>query len=369
MAAAKSKTPDKSRILTRLIKLLKKEFGGLPKREQLPVLEAMVFSVCFENSSYEAADAAFERLKGDFFDWNEVRVSTISELEPVFEGVHEPEWCAMRVRYLLYYVFDHQFSYDFDGIKKKSFDLAFKQVSKIKHLTPFCRNYMLQKCLGTHVIPVDDKMVRTAIWLGLVPVGAGEDSGAELLKGFIRKADTPEFIWLLKSLSVSKHGESVLEMSPKGDHPELTFEVADAENRLKDLLSGRTRKRLQSAKRSAEKKAAAEQAAKAAEKEAKKRAAARAKAKAEKAAAARTAPKKKTTKSKPTVKKKTAAKASAKKKSAVKKKTVPKSATKKKTAAKSTAAAKKKAAKKKASKKKTVKKKTVKKKTVKKKRR
>ena len=368
MAAAKSKTPDKSKVLTRLIKLLKKEFGGLPKREQLPVLEAMVFSVCLENSSYESADAAFGRLKGDFFDWNEVRVSTISELEPVFEGVHEPEWCAMRVRYLLYYVFDHQFSYDFDGIKKKSFDLAFKQVSKIKHLTSFCRNYMLQKCLGTHVIPVDDKMVRTAIWLGLVPVGADEDSGAELLKGFIRKADAPEFIWLLKSLSVSKHGESVLEMSPKGDHPELTFEVTDAEDRLKDLLSGRARKRLQSAKRSAEKKAVAEQAAKAAEKEAKKRAAARAKAKAEKAekaaAAARTAAEKKTTKSKPAVKKKTAAKASA-----VKKKTVSKSAAKKKTAAKSTAAAKKKAVKKKAVKKKTVKKKTVKKKTVKKKRR
>ncbi|MGZ0172999.1 MAG: hypothetical protein ACKVHE_25980 [Planctomycetales bacterium] len=343
MAAAKSKTPDKSKILARLLKLLKKEFGGLPRREQLPVLEAMVFSACLENSTYEAADAAFGRLKNDFFDWNEVRVSTISELEPVFEDVHEPEWCAMRVRYLLYYVFDHQFSYDFDGIKKKSFELAFKQVSKIKHLTRFCRNYMLQKCLGTHVIPVDDKMVRTAIWLGLIPVGADEDSGPELLKGFIRKADSPEFIWLLKSLSVSKHGESVLEMSPKGDHPELEFDIADAEDRLKDVLSGRARKRMQSAKRTAEKKAEAEQAAKAAEKEAKKKAAARNKAKAEKAAAAaksasktvaktKTKPAaatKKKTAAKPPVKKKTAAKSAAKQKTAVKKKTASKSAAKK----------------------------------------
>jgi hypothetical protein len=343
MAAAKSKTPDKSKILTRLLKVLKKEFGGLPKREQLPVLESMVFSACLENSSYEAADAAFGRLKGDFFDWNEVRVSTISELEPVFEGVHEPEWCAMRVRYLLYYVFDHQFSYDFDGIRKKSFDLAFKQVSKIKHLTPFCRNYMLQKCLGTHVIPVDDKMVRTAIWLGLVPVGADEDSGAELLKGFIRKTDAPEVIWLLKSLSVSKHGESVLEMCPKGDHPELEFDIADAEERLKDLLSGRARKRLLSAKRSAEKKAEVEEEARAAEKEAKKRVAAKTKANAEKAAAAgaKTAPKKKTTtgKSEPAVKKKTAVKTKTATKSTVKKKTAVKktdvkTAAKKKTAKK-----------------------------------
>ena len=356
MAAAKSKTPDKSKVLARLLKLLKKEFGGLPKREQLPVLEAMVFSACLENSSYEAADAAFARLKGDFFDWNEVRVSTISELEPVFEGVHEPEWCAMRVRYLLYYVFDHQFSYDFDGIKKKPFDLAFKQVSKIKHLTHFCRNYLLQKCLGTHVIPVDDKMIRTAIWLGLVPVGADEDSGAELLKGFIRKADAAEFIWLLKSLSVSRHGESVLEMSPKGDHPELEFGLEDAEERLKDVLSGRARKRLQSARRTAEKKAEAEKATKAAEKEAKKRAAARNKAKAEKeaatakAAALKAAARKKVAESKSATKKKTATKSPAKTKTAAKKKTATKSATKKKTTTK----------------KKTVKKKTVKKKTVKK---
>ena len=319
MAAVKSKTPDKSKVLARLLKLLKKEFGGLPKREQLPVLESMVFSACLENSSYEAADAAFGRLKNDFFDWNEVRVSTISELEPVFEGVHEPEWCAMRVRYLLYYVFDHQFSYDFDGIKKKPFELAFKQVSKIKHLTPFCRNYMLQKCLGNHVIPVDYKMVRTAIWLGLIPVGADEDSGAELLKGFIRKADAPEFIWLLKSLSVSRHGESILEMSPKGDDPELEFDLGDAEERLNDVLSGRARKRLQSAKRSADKKAEEELAAK------------------KKAASAKAAARKTNTKKKqsetPPVKKKTAG-ASAKKKTATKSSAKKKTATKKKTAVK-----------------------------------
>jgi hypothetical protein len=354
MVAAKSKTPDKSKVLGRLLKLLKKEFGGTPKREQLPVLEAMVFSACLENSSYEAADAAFGRLKGDFFDWNEVRVSTISELEPVFEGVYEPEWCAMRVRYLLYYVFDHQYSYDFDGIKKKPFDLAFKQVSKIKHLTQFCRNYLLQKCLGSHVIPVDDKMIRTAIWLGLVPVGADEVSGAELIKRFIRKADAAEFFWFLKSLSVSRNGEAILEMSPRGDDPDLQFDLDDAEDRLKDVLSGRARKRLQAAKRVAEKKAEEEQAARAAKSAARKKAAARSKAAAEKAAdAAKAAATKKTATPKSTAKKKTAVKSkTATPKSAAKKKTAVKSKTAvKKSAAKKTTAVKKKTAGKKTGKK------------------
>lgn len=324
MAAAKSKTSDKSKVLARLLKILKKEFGAPPRREQLPVLESMVFSVCLENTSYDAADAAFGRLRDDFFDWNEVRVSTISELEPVFEGVYEPEWCAMRVRYLLYYVFDHQYSYDFDGIKKKPFDLAYKQVSKIKHLTPFCRNYLLQKCLGSHVIPVDEKMTRTAVWLGLIPVGADEESGAELLKGQVRKSDAAEFLWLLKSLSVSRHGESILEMSPKGDHPELEFDLSDAEDRLSDVLSGRARKRLQSARRSAEKK------------EEERKAAARAK---RKAKAGKSATKKKTASgASASVKKKTATKKkTAVKKKTAKKKTVKKKTTKKKTAKKKTA--------------------------------
>ncbi|MDA0282180.1 MAG: hypothetical protein O3B86_02390 [Planctomycetota bacterium] len=331
MVAAKSKTPDKSKVLVRLLKLLKKEFGGLPKREQLPVLEAVVFSACLENSSYDAADAAFGRLKGDFFDWNEVRVSTISELEPVFEGVYEPEWCAMRVRYLLYYVFDHQYSYDFDGIRKKPFELAYKQVSKIKHLTPFCRNYLLQKCLGTHVIPVDEKMVRTAIWLGLVPVGADEVSAAELLKGIIRKADGAEFFWLLKSLSVSRNGEAILEMAPKGDHPELQFDLDDAEERL-NVLSGRARKRLQASKRASDKKEEAEHAVKVAKKAARIEAAAAAKKASGLSVTGST--KLEGTPKKSTTKKKTAAKKSTAKPKAVVKKTAKKKTAKKKTAKK-----------------------------------
>lgn len=341
MAAAKSKTVDKSKIIAKLVKRLKKEFGATPKREQLPVLESMVFSVCLENSTYEAADAAFDRLKTEFFDWNEIRVSTITDLEPVFEGVHEPEWCAMRVRYLLYYVFDHQFSYDFDGLKKKPMELSQKQLSKIKHLTPFSRNYIVQKSLGSHIIPVDDRMTRTAVWLGLIPVGADEENAAELLKGIIRKVDGPEFFWLLKSLSVSKNADVIQELSPSGDHPDLQFDLADAESRLDDVLSGRARKRLAAQKRSAEKKAEAEKTARAAKKK----------------AAARAAAKKAAIKKKTTTKKKTAAR---KKSTVAKKKTARKTTTKSAVAKKKTATAKK-TSRKTATKKKATKKKTSKK--------
>lgn len=322
MAAKQSKTVDRQKILTKLTRQLKKEHGGLPrKRASLSVLETMLFAVCLEDASYEAAQTAFDRLKSDFFDWNEVRVSTITELEPTFEGLPDPARRAMRVRYLLYYVFDHQYSYDFESLKRKPLELVNKQLGKIKHLTPFAQNYLLQNSLGTHVLPLDNRMLKVAIFLGLVPPRASVSSAPELLKAQVRKADGVEFAWLLKSASVSSKADILLEMDDVGDGAEL----ADSEARLADLQSGRLKRRIQSARLAAKRKA--EEAAKA--KAAAKKAAA---AKAKKKAARDEAAKKKTPKKK-AVKKKAARKA-AKKKTAASKKAAAKKATKKKAAKK-----------------------------------
>ncbi len=258
MAAAKSKSKssaaDRQKIVTRLLKQLKKEFGGLPKYEQLPVLEAMIFATCLEDAIFEAAQAAFDRLTGDFFDWNEVRVSTISELEPVFDGLPEPALRAHRVRGILHYVFDYQYSYDFDAIRRKTMELAQKQLTKIKYLTPFARNWLLQTTLGNHVVPADGHMIRCSVWLGLVPPGSGDDTAADALKSYTRKADGLEFTWLVKSLSVSPKAQFILDMdlSPKGIE-DTDCSLATANDRLIDVLSGRAKRRHAAQDRAAKK--------------------------------------------------------------------------------------------------------------------
>lgn len=246
MAAAKTKTVDRQDVIARLTKSLKKEFGTAPKREATPVLEMMVFALCLEDSGFEAARTVVERLKKNFFDWNEIRVSTISELEPVFAGLHQPEWRAFRVRGLLYYVFDHQYSYDFDAIKKKTQELAQKQLQKIKHLTPFVRNYLLQSMMGNHIIPVDQKMIRLAVWLGLLPFGIDPEGAADTLKSLVRKSEGPEFFWLLKSVSVCEKA------IPVADHPGFDIPADEAletaDSRLTDLLAGKAARLIELAK-------------------------------------------------------------------------------------------------------------------------
>jgi hypothetical protein len=311
---AKSKSVDRPKIVARLMKLLKKEFGGLPKRESLPCLETMVYGICLENSTFEAADAAYERLTSEFFDWNEIRVSTVTELEPVFEGLSEPHWRAQRIRHLLYYVFDHQYSWDFDGLKRKKLDLTTKQLSKIKYLPPFVCHYLMLVSLGTHALPVDDRMVKAAVWTGILPAGCDEESGAELLKSFIRKADCLEFFWYLKSLSVSPKAAFLEDWKPSIDEPGA--DISDAEERVGLILSG-------SAKRSAAASARKETVKKTVAAAAKKPAVAAKKTTASKAKKKTASPPKKTTATK--AKKKTAAKAKKKTSAKPKKKTTTRS--------------------------------------------
>jgi hypothetical protein len=363
--AAKAKPVDKPKILSKVLRQLKKEFGGLPKRPATSVLETVLFGVCLENATYEQAQTAFDRLRNDFFDWNEIRVSTITELLPVFDGLPEPEKKAHRIRALLYYVFDHQYSYDFESLKKKPLDLAQKQLSKIKHMTPFLRHYLLQLAMGTHTIPCDNRMLDVSVFLGLLPYGANTEDAAEGLKALVRKADGTELFWLLKNLSASTKANFFDGFDFESEE-DMTF--GNAFERLSDILSGKAKRRAARQKAEAAKvQAKADAEAKATEKAAKRRAAAQARAaekarieaeeqaeaervaaEKEKAALARAALKKKNAAAKKTATKKTvkapkkAARKTAAKKSvrATSKKTV------KKKTAKKTKAASRKAAKK-----------------------
>ena len=368
---AKAKTIDKAKIISKIIRQLKKEFGALPKRQPTSVLETVLFGICLENATYDQAQLAFDRLSNDFFDWNEIRVSTITELLPVFDGLTEPEKKAHRIRALLYYVFDHEYSYNFDSIKKKPLELVQKQLSKIKHMTPFLRNYLLQLAMGTHVIPCDDRMVDFIVYLGLLPYGANPDDAAVALKTFVKKADGHELFWLLKNVSACTKANFFEGFNFESEE-EMTFENASA--RLDDVFNGKAKRRAGRLRAEAVKAAAkAAEEAKATERAEKRRATARiravAKAEAEAQAEAEriAAEKEKEAKAKARAAQRKKTVKAPKKTVKAPKKTVkaPKKAAKK-TVKAPKKAAKKTAAKKTASKKPTAKKKTAKAKTAKK---
>ena len=58
------------------------------------VMEHLLFACCLEDARYEAAEEAFAALKHTFFDWNEVRVTSISELSEVMACLPDPRAAA-----------------------------------------------------------------------------------------------------------------------------------------------------------------------------------------------------------------------------------------------------------------------------------
>jgi hypothetical protein len=199
----KAKSVDKLTLGKKLVSVLKKRYHQPVPKHERPVLETLLYAVCLEDASGAQADTAYERLWSAFHDLNELRVSSITELAThVFEGMPDPDWRAHRIRNILQYVFEKHFEFALEGLRRKTLELATKQLFKIRDLSPFVRNYALQTALETHVVPVDRLMTNASIWLGLVPASESPEQAAETLKSTVRKVDVPVFAHYLRCVAV-----------------------------------------------------------------------------------------------------------------------------------------------------------------------
>lgn len=202
-AASRTKTSNKQAVCKKLTTLLKKRYKkrSAPRNDR-PILETILFAICLENTSEEGAEAALERLLHSFHDLNEIRVSSISELASVFGEFDDAEWRALRVRSTLHYVFERYFSFDLEGLRRQNLEQAQAQLDEISDLSFFVRAYTLQAGLDAHVVPLDEAMLRSTVWLGLTPPDTSIEEAADGLKSVLRKSEAPLFCALLRRLAV-----------------------------------------------------------------------------------------------------------------------------------------------------------------------
>ncbi len=202
--AARAKTADRQSVLKKLLPLLKKHYKVAVSKLDRPVMETMLYAVCLENASVEEADRAYARLFELFPDLNEARVSSISELEPVFDGLDDRDWRGFRARSVLQYVFEKSFNFELESLKKKTLELAAKQLGKIRHLSPFIRTFTLQQAVGAHLLPIDDAAARLLVWLGLATADQSSEDIGESLKAVVRKAEALPFLFSIRCLAADR---------------------------------------------------------------------------------------------------------------------------------------------------------------------
>ncbi len=235
VTASKLKNSEKQAICKKITAVLKKRYGGTIPKIDLPVMESLIFAICLEDETFERAREYYDRLFDAFHDLNEIRVSSIGELEAAFQGISHPEWRALRVRNVLQYVFEKHYVFDFESLRKKTIDLATRQLGKIPHLSHFARNWVIQNSLGGHLLPLDHTMRDAAVWLGLVESTQNEHDASESLKAVIRKPETPLFASLLKSLAIDPQVRPEIAAALKKSKTE--FDATTAVARLPELFA------------------------------------------------------------------------------------------------------------------------------------
>ncbi len=129
-------TQSKAQLLNEVHTLLKKRYK--PKAEQvggrMSVLEAVVYGICHEGTTREQANQAISRFKDGFFDWNEVRVSTIEEIEEALAGINETEPRAQKIRRFLRQLFERTYGFTLEAVVKKSLKDAIKALQDYEAL-------------------------------------------------------------------------------------------------------------------------------------------------------------------------------------------------------------------------------------------
>jgi endonuclease-3 len=168
-----STTTNKQRVLQHLCAAVGKAARhGEP--EHRPVLEQFLYGICREGVTRELADRAYRNLRDNYFDWNEVRVSSPRELAESMDCLPDAEGRGQRVIDFLQEVFETTFSFDLDSLQKKGAKLAAKQLSRYQAANDYVVSSVVQHSLGGHAIPLDNASLRVLRRLAVIDSDAGD---------------------------------------------------------------------------------------------------------------------------------------------------------------------------------------------------
>jgi endonuclease-3 len=192
---------NKQRLLNQLFSALSKRYGT-GGDDARPVLEQFIYGICREGTTRERADRAFKALQERFFDWNEIRVSSVRELEEALSDLPDAEVRAERLIRFLQEVFEKRFCFDLEDLHKKGLKVAAKQLSCYEAANDYVGAWVVQHSLGGHAIPVDPPTLRTVRRLGLIENGHDDpESLRASLEHLVPKARGPLFVDLVSRLA------------------------------------------------------------------------------------------------------------------------------------------------------------------------
>ena len=251
---------NRATLIGKLQTALKKHYKPAPAQPTRPLLEHVLYASLLEDAPAELADEGMAKCEQEFFDWNEVRVTTVTELAQVLSRLPDSVKAAQRMKSNLQGIFEEFYTFDLDHLKKENLGKAVNKFEKMAGMTPFVLSYTIQHGLGGHSIPIDYSAMVILLSTGIASQPEAASGKVPGLERAIPKSKGIEFSGLLHQAAVDlnkntkdKQARSMLDAVSKG-----------SSTRLDEWLASRKAAKKRAIKRKVEEKAAAEAAAKAA---------------------------------------------------------------------------------------------------------
>jgi hypothetical protein len=247
-------------LIGKLQTALKKYYKPLPAQPTRPLLEHVLYGSLLEDAPAELADEGMAKCEQEFFDWNEVRVTTVTELSQVLSRLEDPVKAARRLKSNLQAIFEEFYTFDLDHMKKDNLGKAVNKFDRMPGMTPFVLSYTVQHGLGGHSIPTDYSAMVILLTTEIASQPEAMSGKVPGLERAIPKNKGIEFAGLLHQAAVAlkkdtkdKKARTMLDAVNKG-----------SSKRLDEWLASKKAAKKRAVKRKAEEKIAAEAEAKSA---------------------------------------------------------------------------------------------------------
>jgi endonuclease III len=228
---------NRANQISKVIKVTKKHYKPAQLRQDRGVLEHLLFACCLENSNHDDAEKVFETLSQSYFDWNEVRVTSIRELSEVMKPLNDPEPSATRLKRVLQSLFESHYSFDLEPMRKQNIGQAVKQLEKYKGASSFTVAYVTQNALGGHSVPINGGLLQAMLSVGVISESEAAKNTVPGLERAVPKTQGFEIGSLLHQLGVELH------RSPYG--PAIRKLLLEIEPSCKDKLPKRPSKKVE----------------------------------------------------------------------------------------------------------------------------
>ena len=168
---------DRVRRLERLRRLLRKRFGDVPVANVTHPVEHALRAILSEEAASAETEAALERLRRAFVDWNDLRVSRPREIREAL-GADFPRagQKARVIPRLLDQVFKQYNSMVWDFIEPMSKTEVRTFFERLEEVRPFVAAVLARDTVGTHAFPVDADVARVLGRLKIVDPTSGTEA-------------------------------------------------------------------------------------------------------------------------------------------------------------------------------------------------